>query len=88
MTLTALLIWVAIGLVAGWLASALVGGGYGLFGDVVVGVLGSFLGGFIFGRFRIAIPFTGLAATIFVAFVGATVLLLLLRLIARGRSTS
>ena len=42
MTPTTLLIWVVIGLVAGWLASAVVGGGYGVVGDIVVGVVGSF----------------------------------------------
>jgi uncharacterized membrane protein YeaQ/YmgE (transglycosylase-associated protein family) len=81
MTLETLLLWIAVGLVAGWLASAVVGGGYGVIGDIVVGVVGSFIGGFIFHRFRIGQPFGGLAGTIFVAFIGAVVLLLILRLI-------
>jgi uncharacterized membrane protein YeaQ/YmgE (transglycosylase-associated protein family) len=88
MTLSTLLIWVVIGLIAGWLASAVVGGGYGLIGDIVVGIVGSFLGGFIFGQLNITVPFSGVVGTIFVAFIGAVALLLLLRLIARGRYAS
>jgi uncharacterized membrane protein YeaQ/YmgE (transglycosylase-associated protein family) len=84
MTLETFLIWIAVGLIAGWLASAVVGGGYGVIGDIVVGIVGSFLGGYIFRGLRIAAPFHGLASTIFVSFVGAVVLLLLLRLIHRG----
>jgi len=85
MTGTTLLLWIVVGLIAGWLASAVVGGGYGLIGDIVVGIVGSFLGGLIFSQFHIAVPFAGLAGTIFVAFIGAVALLLLLRLVARGR---
>jgi uncharacterized membrane protein YeaQ/YmgE (transglycosylase-associated protein family) len=88
MTLATLLLWVVIGLIAGWLASAVVGGGYGLVGDIVVGVVGAFVGGLIFGQLNITVPFTGIAGTIFVAFVGAIALLLLLRLVARGRQRS
>jgi uncharacterized membrane protein YeaQ/YmgE (transglycosylase-associated protein family) len=84
MTAETLLIWIVIGLVAGWLASAVVGGGMGLVGDIVVGVVGAFLGGFIFRGLHIGTPFHGIASTIFVAFIGAIVLLLLLRLIRRG----
>jgi uncharacterized membrane protein YeaQ/YmgE (transglycosylase-associated protein family) len=84
----ALLIWIIVGLVAGWLASAVVGGGFGLIGDIIVGVVGSFIGGFIFHRLGIGVPFRGLAGTILVAFVGAVVLLILLRVVrgvaARG----
>jgi len=85
MGLNALLIWIVVGLIAGWLASAVVGGGYGLVGDIVVGVVGSFIGGFIFHRLGIAVPLRGLPGTILVAFVGAVVLLVILRLI-RGVS--
>jgi uncharacterized membrane protein YeaQ/YmgE (transglycosylase-associated protein family) len=88
MTISTLLIWVVIGLIAGWLASAVVGGGFGIVGDIVVGVVGSFLGGFIFRQFDIGVPFAGIVGTIFVAFIGAIALLLLLRLIGRGRHAS
>jgi uncharacterized membrane protein YeaQ/YmgE (transglycosylase-associated protein family) len=87
MGLETLLLWIVVGLVAGWLASAVVGGGYGVIGDIVVGVVGSFLGGFIFQALHIHRPFGGLAGTIFVAFVGAVALLAVIRLIrsAGGR---
>ena len=81
MSLETFLIWIVIGLVAGWLASAVVGGGYGVIGDIVVGVVGAFLGGFLFRALHIHAPFGGLAGTIFVAFIGAIVLLVILRLI-------
>lgn len=83
MTLQALLLWLFIGLIAGWLASAVVGGGYGLVGDIVVGIVGAFVGGWVFHALHIAAPGAGLVSTIIVAFVGAVVLLLLLRLIHR-----
>jgi uncharacterized membrane protein YeaQ/YmgE (transglycosylase-associated protein family) len=75
----------AIGLIAGWLASALIGGGFGVVGDIVVGLVGSFIGGLIFKGLHIHAPWAGLPGTIFVAFVGALVLLTVLRLV---RSTS
>jgi len=81
MSLETFLIWIVIGLVSGWLASAVVGGGYGVIGDIVVGVVGAFLGGMIFRGLHIHAPFGGIAGTIFVAFIGAVVLLVVLRLI-------
>jgi uncharacterized membrane protein YeaQ/YmgE (transglycosylase-associated protein family) len=83
MSVETLLLWIAIGLIAGWLASAVAGGGYGVIGDIVVGVVGAFLGGYLFRALHIASPFHGLAGTIFVAFIGAVVLLVVLRLIRR-----
>jgi uncharacterized membrane protein YeaQ/YmgE (transglycosylase-associated protein family) len=76
-----LIIWAVIGLIAGWLASAVVGGGSGLIGDIVIGVVGSFVGSLIFQELGWRSPFHGLAGTVFVAFVGAVVLLVALRLI-------
>jgi uncharacterized membrane protein YeaQ/YmgE (transglycosylase-associated protein family) len=84
MSLETLLLWVVIGLIAGWLATAVVGGGFGLIGDIVVGIVGAFLGGFVFRALHIGTPFRGLAGTIFVAFIGAILLLLILRLIRRA----
>jgi len=81
MSLETVLIWIAIGLIAGWLASAVVGGGFGVVGDIVVGIVGSFLGGLIFRGLHLHSPIAGLAGTIFVAFIGAVALLILLRLI-------
>jgi len=81
MTLETFLIWLVIGLIAGWLASVVVGGGFGLLGDIVVGVVGAFIGGFIFRGLHIRVPWSGIPGTILVAFVGALVLLVVLRLI-------
>jgi uncharacterized membrane protein YeaQ/YmgE (transglycosylase-associated protein family) len=78
-----ILTWLIVGLVAGVLASFVVGGGYGLLGDIVVGIVGAFLGGWIFSKMGWHTPLPGLAGTIFVAFIGSIVLLLLLRLIRR-----
>jgi len=86
MSLESLIIWIVVGLIAGWLASAVVGGAYGLVGDIVVGVVGAFVGGWLFRALHIAVPFGGLPGTIFVAFIGAVVLLVLLRLISRART--
>lgn len=87
MSLETLLLWVVVGLIAGWLASAVVGGGYGLIGDIVVGVVGAFIGGFVFRSLGVGSPFGGIAGTIFVAFIGAVLLLLILRLIHRAART-
>ena len=83
MSIETILIWMAIGLVAGWLASHVVGGGYGVIGDIVLGIVGAFLGGLIFRALHLHMPFRGVASTIFVAFVGAVALLLLMRLVRR-----
>jgi uncharacterized membrane protein YeaQ/YmgE (transglycosylase-associated protein family) len=88
MSLHTFLIWAVVGLVAGWLASAVVGGGFGLVGDIVVGIIGAFIGGFIFRALGVGPVFSGLPGTIFVAFVGAVVLLLFLRLFRRRRASS
>lgn len=88
MSLQTILLWAFVGLVAGWLASAVVGGGFGVIGDIVVGIIGAFIGGFVFRQLGIGPVFSGIPGTIFVAFIGAVLLLLLLRLVRRGRSSS
>jgi uncharacterized membrane protein YeaQ/YmgE (transglycosylase-associated protein family) len=79
-----LLTWLIVGLVAGVLASLVVGGGYGLIGDIIIGIIGAFVGGWIFRKLGVASPFGGLGGVIFVAFIGACVLLFLLRIIRRS----
>lgn len=86
MTVHTLLLWIAIGLIAGGLASAAVGGGFGLIGDIIIGIVGAFLGGMLFRRLGIQTHLWGLPSTLFIAFVGAVLLLLLLRMIRRGLS--
>ncbi len=79
------LTWIIVGLIAGILASVVMGGiGYGIIGDIIVGIIGAFLGGWLFSRLGVNTPFGGLAGTIFVAFIGAVVLLFIIRLIGRG----
>lgn len=73
-----------VGLIAGWLAGVLVkGGGFGVVGDLAMGVLGAFLGGFLFRSFGVSAG-GGLLGSIIVATIGAVVLVLLLRLIKRA----
>ena len=75
--------WLIVGLVAGVLAALLVGG-VGLVGDIIVGIVGAFVGGWIFDQLGVSTPFRVLAGTIFTAFIGAVVLLFLLHLFRRG----
>jgi uncharacterized membrane protein YeaQ/YmgE (transglycosylase-associated protein family) len=77
-------VWfILIGLAAGWLAGQVMkGSGFGVLGDIVVGVIGSLLGGFIFSELGIW-PGGGLVGSLIVATIGAIVLLFLLRLIRR-----
>ena len=83
MTLQALIWFLLIGLIAGWLASMVMrGGGYGIVGDMIVGVIGALLGGWLFGLLGIAAG--GLIGSLITAFVGAVVLIFLLRLIRRA----
>ncbi|MCL4395937.1 MAG: GlsB/YeaQ/YmgE family stress response membrane protein [Chloroflexi bacterium] len=82
MTIEGLLVFVLVGLVAGWLAGMIVrGNGYGVAGDIVVGILGSIVGGFLFGM--IGLNATGLLGSIVVAFCGAVVLIFVMRTLTR-----
>jgi len=83
MTTTTILTWLVVGLIAGVLAGAVLGG-YGLFADIVVGILGAFIGGYVFQHAGWHAPFAGLGGTIFVAFVGALILLAVLHLLHAG----
>jgi uncharacterized membrane protein YeaQ/YmgE (transglycosylase-associated protein family) len=78
-------IWfLIIGLVAGWLAGVLVkGGGFGLIGDLVVGVIGAFIGGYIFSALGVSSG-GGMVGAIIVATIGAVVLLFMVRLLKRA----
>lgn len=75
-------LWYAlIGLCAGWLAGKLVkGGGFGIVGDIIVGVIGSVLGGYLFSLFGVSAG-TGLLGSLAVATIGAIVLLFGIRLV-------
>lgn len=77
-----ILAWIVVGGLAGWLASVLVrGGGLGVLGDIVVGIVGAFIGGFIVDLLG-GSGFTGFNIWSFiVALIGAIVLLLIIRMV-------
>jgi|SRR5579872_1432066 len=79
---TALIWFLLVGLIAGWLAGKVMrGGGYGIIGDMIVGVIGAFIGGWLFGLLGIGAG--GLIGAIITAFVGAVILIAILRAIRR-----
>jgi uncharacterized membrane protein YeaQ/YmgE (transglycosylase-associated protein family) len=81
--LTALLIFLGIGLVAGWLASLILGGG-GLVRHLIVGVIGAFVGGWLLSLAGITLPVGNvLLSQIITATIGAIVVILVARVIAR-----
>jgi uncharacterized membrane protein YeaQ/YmgE (transglycosylase-associated protein family) len=83
MDITGLLIFLGIGAVAGWLAGTIMkGGGFGLLGNIVVGIIGAILGGFLFGLLGVVAG--GLIGSIVTATVGAVVLLYLARLLKKA----
>ena len=83
-----ILTWIIVGLIAGVLASLVMGGtGYGLIGDIIIGIVGAFVGGWIFNALGVGSPWGGLPGTIFIAFIGAVVLLFVLRLVRGARRT-
>ena len=76
-----LIAWLVIGAVAGWLAGTLIrGGGFGLIGDIIVGIIGAFVGGWLAGLLGIHIG-GGLISSIITATAGAIVLIVLLRIV-------
>ncbi|HWD29462.1 MAG TPA: GlsB/YeaQ/YmgE family stress response membrane protein [Rhizomicrobium sp.] len=84
MPVETLLIWLIVGAVAGWLSGVIVrGGGFGLLGDIVVGILGAFVGGWLLPKLGVHLG-VGIVAIIASATIGAVVLLLVLRLVRRA----
>jgi uncharacterized membrane protein YeaQ/YmgE (transglycosylase-associated protein family) len=80
-----LLAWLVVGIVAGFLAGKVMSGaGYGVIGDLVVGIIGAFLGGFIANLLFPSASF-GLIGSIIVAFVGACVLVAILHAVTGSR---
>jgi uncharacterized membrane protein YeaQ/YmgE (transglycosylase-associated protein family) len=78
------IVWLIVGAIAGWLAGmAVKGGGFGLIGDIIVGIVGSVIAGWLLPQINFPLiggPFIG---AIIDAFIGAVILLVLLRLIKR-----
>ncbi len=78
--------WIIVGLIAGWLTGKIMGGGgYGAIMDIVVGIIGALVGGFIMSHIFGAAASGGLIYSIVVAVIGAVILTFLLRLVTRGR---
>lgn len=76
-----LLSFLLVGLVAGWLAGVLAkGGGFGILGNIIIGVVGAFIGGTLFQRLGVAAG-SGMIGSIIVATIGALVLIFVIRLI-------
>jgi uncharacterized membrane protein YeaQ/YmgE (transglycosylase-associated protein family) len=75
--------WLIVGLIAGFLASLVMrGGGYGIVGDIIVGLVGALIGGFLASL--VGIGAGGIIGTIIIAFIGACILIAILRAVSRG----
>jgi uncharacterized membrane protein YeaQ/YmgE (transglycosylase-associated protein family) len=82
-----ILAWIVVGLIAGWLAGQVMGSGFGLIGDIIIGIIGAVVGGYVAATFLdmpdavngINVP------SIVVAFVGAVILLFILRMLGGRR---
>ena len=82
-TLTGVIWWLVVGLIAGVLASLVMrGGGYGIVGDIIVGLIGAFIGGFLMSL--VGLGGGGFLWTVLVAFIGACILIALLRAFSGG----
>lgn len=78
-------VWfIIVGLIAGWLAGVIMkGGGFGVIGDIIVGIIGALIGGWLFSTMGVSTG-GGLLGAIVVALIGAIILIFLLRLIKRA----
>ncbi len=84
MDASAILIWIIVGAIAGWLAGLLVrGAGFGLIGDIVIGIVGAFIAGWVLPRVGVNLG-VGFVAAVIDAFIGAVILLVILRLVRRA----
>ena len=81
--LTVLIVTLVVGAIAGWLAGLVVNGtGFGLVGDIVIGILGALIASFLFPYFGIALTLGGgILGAIILAFIGAVILLVVVKVI-------
>jgi uncharacterized membrane protein YeaQ/YmgE (transglycosylase-associated protein family) len=83
---TGLIIWIIIGLIAGFLASRIMsGGGYGVVGDIIVGLVGALIGGFLANLLIPAANF-GLIGSIIISIIGACILIAILHAVSGRRA--
>ena len=81
-----ILAWLLVGLIAGWLASLTMrGGGFGIVGDIIVGIVGAVIGGFLFSLIFPGMV-VGFWGSIVVAFNGAVILIAIVRALAPRRA--
>ncbi len=80
--------WIVVGLIAGWLAGLVMkGGGYGIVGDIIIGIVGAIIGGFLAGLVLGGDYVSGInLPTIIVSFIGAVILIAILRALTAGRA--
>jgi uncharacterized membrane protein YeaQ/YmgE (transglycosylase-associated protein family) len=79
-----IVIWLIVGAIAGWLAGMVVrGGGFGLIGDIIIGIIGAFIGNWLWGVLRLPTIGNFWISAIAISTVGALFLLFILRLIRR-----
>jgi uncharacterized membrane protein YeaQ/YmgE (transglycosylase-associated protein family) len=84
MDLQSLIVLLLVGLVAGWLAGQFVkGGGFGLIGDIIVGIVGALIAGWLFPTLGISLG-GGILGAIISATIGAAILLVIIRLVKRA----
>ncbi len=84
MTLESLIIFLLIGAVAGWLAGLIVKGfGFGIVGNIVVGIVGAFIAGYLFPALNVTLG-SGIVGAIIHATIGAVLLLLVVRVLKRA----
>ena len=72
-----------IGLVAGWLAGKIMGGGFGIIGDIIIGIIGAFIGTWLWGVLHLPMIANFWVSAIVISTVGACILLFIIRLIKR-----
>lgn len=84
MSIESLLVILLIGAIAGWLAGQIVQGtGFGLVGDIIIGIVGAFIAGWLFPQLGLHLG-AGIVAEIIAATIGAVLLLVIVRLVRRG----
>ncbi len=84
MTVESLIIFIVIGVVAGWLAGQVMrGGGFGLVGDLIVGIVGAVIAGWLFPMLGVSLG-GGIVAAIISSAIGAIILLAIVRLVRRA----
>jgi uncharacterized membrane protein YeaQ/YmgE (transglycosylase-associated protein family) len=86
--LMSIIAWILLGLIAGWLAGQFMrGGGYGIVGDIVLGIVGALVGGFLSGRL-LGVDVTGFnVPSVIIAFVGAVIVIAIARMLTGRRAT-